>query len=129
MGQTDPSMARLKIILTILGIMLILSVMTSFLLDTETNYDDVVETFEGDDLATSDIDYSKGGDEQDVSLDPIGLIYDIAAFFIGIKALTFLELPAYMSAIVIPIYILLIATFWYLVLDFLKDITVLGSHI
>lgn len=117
-------MKRLKVILTLLGIMLILAVVSSVLLNSDLSHENVVGDLEiGDDTGYGATDPS------DISLDPIGLISDILLFFVGFKALAFLELPAIMAGIILPIYILIVATFWYLVLDFIKDITVLGSHI
>lgn len=117
-------MKRLKVILTLLGIMLILAVVSSVLLDTDLSHENVV-----DDLDIGDDTGYGSTDADDISLDPIGLIADILLFFVGFKVLAFLELPDVMTAVILPIYILLIATFWYLVLDFIKDITILGSHL
>ena len=68
-GQTDPSMKRLKVILTLLGIMLILAVVSSILLDADLSHDNVVKDLEvGEDTGYGSTDAGE------ISLDPIGLI-------------------------------------------------------
>jgi len=58
-----------------------------------------------------------------------GLVANFVGFFFGGFLFTIPSLPLYMTVIITPIYLLLLIAFWYLVIDFIKDTTILGSHL
>lgn len=67
--------------------------------------------------------------EETQSLNVVGTAMDIIGFFFGGFILKVMALPFFMSLIIIPIYLIYLVVFWYLILDFIKDIEILGSSI
>lgn len=67
--------------------------------------------------------------ESEVEFDLFSIVFSILGFFFGAFLLDIANLPIYMIVVISPIYIILLVSFWYLVIDFIKDISILGSGI
>jgi hypothetical protein len=64
-------------------------------------------------------------------LGSLGIVWSFVGFFFGLFAIDLLTLgiPVWMVTIITPIYLIYVITFWYIVIDFIKDIHILGSGI
>ena len=62
-------------------------------------------------------------------VDYLGLAFNMIGFFFGGFVFTLPTLPFWMATFTGIIYIIMLLGFWGLVIDFLKDITILGTHI
>jgi len=102
-------MARLGVILFLFTIVLLISICQAVLLKDPDAYDDITDA------------------AQDLSI--FDTILDIVGFFFGAFLIQVMSFPAYMIVIITPIYLILLAVFWYLVLDFIKDIEIFGISI
>lgn len=110
MSKDDPSFKRLGTILFLFVVVLLISLCQAVLMRDTEAYDAMT-----------------GSETQ--GLNVTGSLIDIIGFFFGGFLLKILVLPEFMVLIITPIYLMLIGVFWYLVLDFLKDIEILGSSI
>ena len=111
MSKDDPSFKRLGTILFLFVVVLLISLCQAVLLRDTDTYDTLT------------------GSETE-GLNVTGSLVDVIGFFFGgflLKASA--VLPEYMMLFIIPIYLILIGVFWYLVLDFLKDVEIFGSSI
>lgn len=59
----------------------------------------------------------------------IGLVFNFIGFFFGGFIFTLPTLPVWMALFTGVVYFILLLGFWGLVIDFIKDITIVGSHI
>ena len=123
MGQTDPGLVRLKFVLIMFVFVLIFNVMVMVFLDNDAPYDKVADTtkYEGDEYPDSSVTDIIG---------TINTVFKFVAFFFGgFLIFNVPGLPFYITVFVVPIYIFSLIAFWYMVVDYIKDITILGSHL
>jgi len=108
MAEKDPNFKRLGTILFLFIIVLLINVAQAVLLNAPDQYNEQVsQEFSSWDMVLS-----------------------FLTFFIGGFVITSLNtFPMWMSAIILPIYSLLMITFWYLIYDFASDISILGTSI
>jgi len=127
MGQTDPSLARMKTILALFVFVFIFNTIAFVFLELDEPYKKVTDESKYESGLDS-ADYPKGSITDIISI--IATIFKFISFFFGgFLVFTAPTLPFVMAAIITPIYLITIITFWYLVIDFIKDISILGSHL
>jgi len=112
MGTSDPNYKRYGILLIIVVFMLFLFACKSILLHDTEEY----ESF------TSNI-VTEAEAKQDMSiLDAISTVFGFFGFLVG---LFFFEMPNiawYLNIFLVPIYVILLFTFWYMVADIVYQV-------
>jgi hypothetical protein len=155
LSKDDPSFKRLSTILTLFIVVFVLSVCQAVLLRDYEAYGQVIGINPNmpDELSDEfneiypeeDIDYPSdwaGWEALEENQFPArellaesgevnawGVVLDIVGFFFGAFFIKIATLPVAMTVIIVPVYIILLLVFWYIVLDFIKDIEILGSSI
>lgn len=179
MGQTDPSMKRLGVILTVFVFVFCFNLLMFVFLEYEEPYttgytgsdkSNIITANIMNDLVTVlDADELCQEVENETVCDPIssfgffnkyqwyltmyawkiykttptvvdalefaetdtgGTVLNFMSFFVGGYLITTApDVEAWINVFVIPIYIFTLIVFWYLVVDYLKDITIVGSHL
>ena len=122
MGQNDPGLKRLQIILVLFIFILCFNGLQAIFLHDSSDYEDLTGSTE-----TGVIDESPTATSN--PLDWLGIAFNFIGFFFGGFLLTLPTLSVWINVILLPIYLITLLAFWYLVIDFIKDITVLGSHL
>lgn len=153
MSKDDPSFKRLSTILILFVAVLIFNGLQVVFFNEHENYDKLMGITNSD--LSSDTVYPPSDETREETLNrvqgeviwtvtgskPTDLnersrisIVDNSAlsffsFFFGGFLLKSMTLPLFMSIIITPIYIILLIAFWYLIIDFIKDIEILGSSV
>lgn len=123
MSDADPNFKRLGTIIFLFIIVLAIDSCQYVFLNEIDTQDNLAQ---GESLSPNVVE-NLGEDE---GIDYIDFIVNYCGFFVG----TFLVraaliLPFWMYIIILPIYLILILVFWYIIIDFIKDISILGSGI
>ena len=122
MSSKDPSLKRMGVTLMLVVYILAFNTCQAVLLNTETTDISTVED--------SDREFeSYSGDIEVTGIDALGTIISFVTYFFGGFLLTIASFPAYMIAILAPIYLITLIGFWLLVFDYVKDISIFGSSI
>lgn len=120
MGQSDPTFKRLQIILVLFIFVLCFDAGQAFLLNDSSSYESLTGST-GTQLPTDEPEESAGLN--------IGFVFDFIGFFFGGFLFKLPLLAGWMIVFLLPMYLIVMLSFWYLVIDFIKDITFLGSHL
>lgn len=110
MSQDDPNFKRLSTIIIMFVFMIMISACsTVFLQGNEGLYDNTI------------------GETKNIGA--FDVMVNVLGFFIGVFIVDIIDFPPLFYFIMMPIYLIGLITFWYLVLDFLKDIEIFGTSI
>ena len=123
MSSKDPSLKRMGVTLMLVVYILAFNTCQAVLLNIETTED--IDVKEDDEIDFEGV----SGDINVTGIDALGTVIGFVTFFFGGFLLTIASFPAYMIAILTPIYLITLIGFWLLVFDYVKDISILGSSV
>ena len=121
MSADDPTFKRLGTILFLFVFILVFNILSTIYLNSSEGYEYLSDTgiYSKEELP----------DESIIPTDWIGLVFGFIGFFFGFFLINVPDLPIYMTVFITPVYILTLITFWYIVIDFIKDINILGTSL
>jgi len=126
MSSDDPQLKRMSVMIVLIIFVLFFNLLQAVMLNIDDPYNEMLEkgkTYSATDEPTENPAVLP-------SFDFFGFIWSFLTFFTGGFIFTTLtELPLWMSPILIPIYIILLIGFWFLIIDYIKDINILGSSL
>jgi hypothetical protein len=128
MSSDDPNLKRMGVVLMLIIYVFTFNVIQAVMLNVEEPYNEMLVQGQ---------EYSGGIDTITISENPsilpsidiFGFLFSFCTFFFGGFIVAIETFPLWMSLIMMPIYIFMLIGFWFIIIDYVKDISILGSSV
>ncbi len=125
MSGDDPSLKRLGVTVVLLIYVLAMNASQAVLLNINDGYNDIMDN--------NSLNINNPvSSSSDINIDVFGLLGSFFGYFFGGFLLTLSTpglFPGWMATILGVIYLITLFAFWLIIIDYIKDISILGTNL